>query len=95
MSRLEYQIQLPVPLAEFHTDNGGEFLNSALYDYCQQKAIRCTRGRPWKKNDQAHVEQKNWSVVRKVVGYQRLETKAAYEQVQRLYRALPLYVNFF
>jgi len=87
--------RLPVPLAEFHTDNGGEFLNRALHDYCQQHGIRFTRGRPWKKNDQAHVEQKNWSVVRKVVGYQRLETKATYEQLQRLYRVLPLYVNCF
>ncbi len=57
--------------------------------------ITFTRGRPYKKNDQAHVEQKNWSVVRRVVGYRRYTSRAAYEHLVQLYELLRLYVNFF
>ena len=49
-------------------DNGSEFINHRLYAYCQQKEITFTRSRPYKKNDSAHVEQKNWSVVRRLIG---------------------------
>lgn len=87
--------RLPFLLRELHTDNGSEFLNRTLYPYCQQHAIRMTRGRPYKKNDQAYVEQKNWSVVRRLVGYDRYGTKAAYEQLQRLYVLVRAYVNCF
>ncbi len=87
--------RLPFPLLEAHTDNGGEFLNDLLYPYCQQEGIRFTRGRPYKKNDQAYVEQKNWTLVRQFVGYDRFATKAAYELLEKLYRPLRLYVNFF
>lgn len=87
--------RLPFPLRELHTDNGSEFINDALYPYCQRQGIRFTRGRPYKKNDQAYVEQKNWSVVRRLVGYHRYSTKAAYEQMGRLYPLVRQYVNFF
>lgn len=92
-----HQIQgrLPFPLRELHTDNGGEFINDTLYPYCQRHGIRLTRGRPYKKNDQAYVEQRNWSVVRRLVGYHRYSSKAAYEQMGRLYLLVPQYVNFF
>lgn len=87
--------RLPFPLRELHTDNGGEFINDALYPYCQRHGIHLTRGRPYKKNDQAYVEQRNWSVVRRLVGYHRYSSKAAYEQMGRLYLLVRQYVNFF
>src|SRR5688572_6783218 len=89
------QERLPFPLRELHTDNGGEFINDAIYPYCQRYGIRFTRGRPYKKNDQAYVEQKNWSVVRRLVGYHRYSTKAAYEQMELLYLLVSRYANFF
>ena len=86
---------LPFALRELHTDNGSEFLNGVVYPWCQKEGIRLTRGRPYKKNDQAYVEQKNWSVVRRLVGYDRYGTKAAYAALERLYRDVRLWVNFF
>jgi hypothetical protein len=77
------------------TDNGGEFINDLLLAYCVQHHITFTRGRVAKKNDQCFVEQKNGSVVRQVVGYDRFEGEAAYRQLSELYRALRLFVNFF
>ena len=87
--------RLPFPLEEIHTDNGSEFINDILYPWCKKERIRFTRGRSYKKNDQAYVEQKNWSVPRRLIGYDRYSTKAAYEQMQRLYENVRLYVNFF
>jgi hypothetical protein len=86
---------LPFPMVEMHTDNGGEFLNDVLYPWCKQHGIRFTRGRAYKKNDQAHVEQKNWSSVRRFVGYDRYATRAAYQELEKLYDSLRLYINFF
>jgi len=74
---------------------GGEFINQHLYAYCQRKKITFTRSRPYKKNDSAHVEQKNWSVVRKLVGYDRYSSKAALEHLNYLYGLVRLYGNFF
>lgn len=87
--------RLPFALKELHTDNGGEFLNEVLYPWCKREGIRFSRGRPYKKNDQAYSEQKNWSVVRRLVGYDRYSTKEALEQMHKLYGLLRLYVNFF
>ena len=87
--------RLPMALRELHTDNGGEFLNGVLYPYCQRAGIRFTRGRPYKKNDQAYVEQKNWTAVRRIVGYARYSSRAAYAQLGRVYEPLRRYVNFF
>ena len=89
------RLRLPMGLRELHTDNGGEFLNGVLYPYCQRAGIRFTRGRPYKKNDQAYVEQKNWTAVRRIVGYGRYSSKAAYAQLGRVYEPLRRYVNFF
>ena len=86
---------LPFALKELHTDNGSEFLNEVLYPWCKKEGIRFTRGRPYKKNDQAYVEQKNWSVPRRLAGYDRYCSKAAYEALERLYELVRLYVNFF
>ena len=87
--------RLPFPLLGLDSDNGSEFINHNLYAYCQREGITFTRSRPYKKNDSAHVEQKNWSVVRRLVGYDRYSSRAALEQLNRLYRLVRLYVNFF
>ena len=68
---------------------------TALLAYCQRKEITFTRSRPYKKNDSAHVEQKNWSVVRRLVGYDRYSSKEALAQLNRLYQLVRLYTNFF
>jgi hypothetical protein len=86
---------VPFPILGLDTDNGGEFINDLLLAYCEQQKITFTRGRVAKKNDQCFVEQKNGSVVRQVVGYDRFEGEPAYRQLAELYRALRLYVNFF
>ncbi len=78
-----------------NSDNGSEFINDLLLNYCQNENITFTRSRPYRKNDQAHVEQKNWSVVRNVIGYDRLETDAEWLLLKAIYADLRLYVNFF
>ena len=86
---------LPFSLLGFDTDNGSEFLNEQLFDYCAQEQITFTRGRTANKNDQCYVEQKNGAVVRQLVGYERFEGEPAYRQLAELYRAVRLYVNCF
>lgn len=86
---------LPFPLQALHTDNGSEFINKRLLPWCRRQGIALTRGRPWRKNDQAYVEQRIWTVVRRFVGYDRYSSRAAYEQLGRLYELLGLYLNFF
>ncbi|HEX6478165.1 MAG TPA: transposase family protein [Ktedonobacteraceae bacterium] len=83
----------PFPMLGIDTDNGGEFINEAVIAYCEQEQISFTRGRPYVKNDQCFVEQKNGAIVRQVVGYDRLVGEHAYRQLTELYRALRLYVN--
>ncbi len=80
------QAQLPFPLLGLDSDNGTEFINDLLYHYCDYQKITFTRSRPYHKNDQAHVEQKNWSVVRRLVGYDRLETQAQAALLQNIYQ---------
>jgi len=87
--------RLPFPLLGLHSDNGSEFINYGLYSYCQREGIKFTRSRSYKKNDNAHVEQKNWSVVRRLVGYDRYNSHAALEYLNRLYGLVRLYTNFF
>lgn len=86
---------LPFRLRGFDTDNGSEFLNETVFAYCKSNEIEFTRSRPYRKNDQAWVEQKNGAVVRRLVGYRRLEGLAAAEALTRLYAASRLFVNFF
>ena len=86
---------IPFPILGIDTDNGGEFINKELIDFCEQYQITFTRGRAYKKNDQCFVEQKNGVVVRQIVGYDRFEGMQAYKQLNELYRATRLYVNFF
>ena len=87
--------RLPVALAGLDTDNGSEFINRVLYYYCWREGITFTRGRAWKKNDSALVEQKNGAIVRHLVGYDRFTSKAAYAQLARVYALARLHVNFF
>lgn len=87
--------RLPFPLRGIDSDNGGEFINAHLLRYCQEEQLTFTRSRPYKKNDQAYVEQKNWSVVRQLVGYERYESLSAYEALCALYEVVRLYINFF
>lgn len=86
---------LPFQLLGLDTDNGSEFINYGLLDYCEKESIQFTRGRPRRKNDQCFVEQKNGSIVRQLVGYDRYEGSLAYRQLAELYRVVRLYVNFF
>ena len=87
--------RLPFPLREWHSDNGSEFINACLLGWCQRRGIRFTRGRPYRKNDQAWVEQRNGLLVRRLVGYDRYSSRAAQAVLQRLYGLLRLQHNFF
>ena len=86
---------LPFPLLGVDTDNGSEFINHDLMNFCEENRITFTRSRAYRKNDQAHVEEKNGSIVRRVIGYDRFEGRAAWEALSELYRVLRVYVNFF
>ena len=87
--------RLPFPLLGIDSDNGGEFINQCLYNYCRDEKITFTRSRAYKKNDSCHVEQKNGQVVRRFVGYERYDTKASFECLGRVYDLVRLYINFF
>ena len=87
--------RLPFPLLGLDSDNGSEFVNQELLRYCQKERITFTRARPYRKNDNCYVEQKNYSVVRQTVGYQRFDTAAELMVLQQLYATLRLYSNFF
>lgn len=89
------QERLPFPLLGLDSDNGSEFINDTLYRYCLAEQITFTRSRPYRKNDQAHVEQKNWSVVRHTIGYDRLTTTEELDLLISIFEDLRLYVNFF
>jgi hypothetical protein len=86
---------LPFKLLGIDSDNGGEFINDQLYRYCQKEQITFTRGRPYRKNDSCYVEQKNYSVVRRAVGYLRYETEEQLEAINELYGYLRVYTNYF
>jgi hypothetical protein len=87
--------RLPMLLLGLDSDNGSEFLNAHLVRFCAQEHITFTRSRPYWKNDQAHVEQKNWSVVRRLVGYGRYESREALAALNRVYELLRLWTNFW
>ena len=87
--------QFPFPWKGLDTDGGGEFINHDLVTYCEHEQLEFTRSRPYRKNDSCYVEQKNWMVVRKVVGYYRYETAQELALLNRIYGLLRLYTNFF
>lgn len=88
---------LPFAIQGFHSDNGSEFLNHHIYHYYTKRKnpISLTRGRPRHGNDQAHVEQKNWTHVRLLLGFQRIEDQDLIPKINELYRAWALFNNFF
>jgi hypothetical protein len=92
---VELRQGLPFALLGLDSDNGSEFINETLLRYCQTEEITFTRSRPYQKNDQAHVEQKNWSVVRHTIGYDRLESPEELALLRSIYTELRLYINFF
>lgn len=85
----------PVPLLGLDSDHGGEFIDHLLFRYCERERITFTRCRPYKKNDQCHVEQKNDSIVRQIVGDDRYEGEGAYAALSALYLPLRCFTNFF
>lgn len=94
--------ELPFDLLGIDSDNGSEFINDHLYRYCQgdpasnRAPVEFTRSRPYKKDDNAHVEQKNWTHVRKLLGYGRYDTQEAIDAINDLYRnELRWFQNFF
>jgi hypothetical protein len=87
---------LPFPLQGIDSDNGSEFINAQLKRYCDRRRIQFTRGRPYKKDDNAHIEQKNWTHVRRIFGYLRFDSAEVLEGMNALYtHELPLYQNLF
>ena len=87
---------LPFKVLDIDSDNGSEFINRNLYTYCDARDIGFTRGRPYKKDDNAHIEQKNWTHVRKLVGWDRFDTPDSVAALNDLYaHELRLYMNLF
>ncbi|HEX4948981.1 MAG TPA: transposase family protein [Blastocatellia bacterium] len=86
---------LPFVLLGVDTDNGSEFLNEVWLAYCQEEELTFTRSRPYRKNDQCFVEQKNGAIVRRMIGYDRYEGRTACEKLGELYGVLRLYQNYF
>jgi transposase InsO family protein len=87
---------LPFPLRAIDSDNGSEFINHHLLGYCRDHQIRFTRGRPYKKNDNARVEQKNWTHVRRLLGWERYDSPQAVRALNDLYGGgLRLMMNLF
>lgn len=91
--------RLPFPLRGIDSDNGSEFINTHLFNFCQQRPknrrVQFTRSRPYKKDDNAHVEQKNWTHVRKLLGWDRYDTAQALNAINGLYQQLRIFQNLF
>ena len=90
-------LRLPFPVRHIHSDNGTEFLNDHLIRFWQEQVegVELSRGRPYRKNDQRFVEQKNATLIRQYLGYRRLDTVAQTNLMNQLYRKMRLYYNFF
>lgn len=91
----ELWLRFPFHIGGVHSDNGSEFINHHLARWCNTRQITFTRGRASHKNDQAHVEQKNWSVVRRAVGYFRYDTRRELDLLNQLWPLFSLQVNLF
>lgn len=92
----EMERTLPFALKGIDSDNGSEFINAHLYRHCKRRGIEFTRGRAYKKQDNAHVEQKNWTHVRRLMGYERYDTKEVVKAMNEVYRGeLGLMMNLF
>lgn len=91
----EIRTELPFPLLGLDSDNGSEFINDQLYRYCLDEQITFTRSRAYHKNDNCYVEQKNFSIIRKTVGYYRYDTPEQLALLTSFYQLFRLYTNFF
>lgn len=91
----DIRTRMPFALLGIDSDNGAEFINHQLLRYCQSEQLTFTRSRPFRKNDNCFVEQKNWTVVRRHIGYQRLEGESQQMMLNDIYHYLRLYVNYF
>lgn len=92
----EIEALLPFDLKGLDSDNGSEFINHQLWKYCEENTIAFTRSRPYMSKDNAHIEQKNWPMVRKILGYDRFDTMVQLNLINDLYdNELRLYLNFF
>ena len=91
----EAKTSFPFPILGVDSDNGGEFINAHLKRYCERNSITFTRGRAHKKNDSCYIEQKNWDVVRKTVGYGRFDKDHQLDVIKRIHNLLTLYQNYF
>ena len=86
--------RLPFPVLGLDSDNGSEFINDQMRRFCVAEHITFTRSRPYRKNDNCYIEQKNWSIVRRAIGYARYESQAACDMLNELYRILHDYNNY-
>ena len=92
----EMRCTLPFALRGIDSDSGSEFVNHHCYGWCKEHDLEFTRGRPYRKNDNAYIEQKNWTHVRKIFGWKRIDAPAAIEAMNALYRSeLRLFLNYF
>ena len=91
----EISLIMPFPIVGVDSDNGSEFINHHLLTWCEQRRITFTRSRPGNCNDGAHVEQKNWAVVRTVVGYHRYDTAAELVLLNRIWVLQSQLTNYF
>ena len=91
----QLEARLPFPLLGLDCDNDSVFINETLKRHCEEHEITFTRSRPYRKNDQAHVEQRNGSVVRRTIGYRRYESPEALALFEAIYNDLHFYTNFF
>lgn len=87
--------RFPLRIRELHPDNDSALVNDLLLDWCRERRIELSRSRPYRKNDNAWVEQKNWTHVRKVVGYRRFDNTSELRLLNEIYGVLRLYKNFF
>lgn len=85
----------PFAVWGFHSDSGGEFINGHLYRFCKKTGLLFTRSRPYRKNDNAHVEQKNRQFVREIVGYERYDSPEEVAWLNEVYALLDPYINLF
>lgn len=89
------QAHLPLPLLGIDPDSGGEFINWHLKEWCDGRRVEMTRTRPYMKNDHARIEQKNYTNVRRIVGYTRFDRPECVQTLNELYDTLEDYINFF
>lgn len=91
----DIEMSMPFPLLGIDSDNGSEFINHHLVDWCEKRKVTFTRSRPGNSNDGAHVEQKNWAVVRTVVGYHRYDTPGELLLLNKIWKLQSLLTNYF